>query len=218
MGYLIFNNSFITDSNILIFIIEIWLSYFLTFVGAGLLFYKILKRNRIFTFIYTNVLSIPAIGFIYFHYIIAPILTIIIFLGIYFLPSAWFLSLKEFHPVLMQYSQGIVYILSLLSLLFFAYKSNKIMNFFIYTFETKLFKESLNKYSNTVFTRIFTYCFMIIIYIFYNFLAFSNTTFTLIPTEMLNVIKEVFVTFVAIDSLIHIYLSKIQKTKNIIEE
>ncbi|MBU9673846.1 hypothetical protein KQ939_09880 [Planococcus sp. CP5-4] len=213
MGYLFFNHSIIADDILLIFIIEIWIGYFLTFIGAGFLLNEIFERNKVAAFIYTKILSIPAIGFIYFHYISAPILTILMFLGIYLIPSVLFLSFKEAHPIFMQYSQGIVYILSLLSVLFFAYKSNNIMKFIILTFETKLFKNSLIKYTNKDFTRILTYIFMIFIYISYNFLSFSNVNFTLFPTQMMNVIKEVFVTFVAIDSLMHIYLSEQQKTK-----
>ncbi len=119
---------------------------------------------------------------------------------------------RETHDIIEQYSQGIIYILSLLSVLFFAYKSNVLMGFIIETFKTKLFRNYLNRYTNTAFTRMFTYIMMIIIYILYNFLTFSKINPNFIPSEMLNVIKEVFVTFVAIDTLIQIIVTKQQTT------
>ncbi|RHW36680.1 hypothetical protein D1B33_09775 [Lysinibacillus yapensis] len=208
MGYLLVRNLSLSVDGIFNTILQGWLGYFLVITGVGILFSEILKKNKVLSFIYNKILVIPAIGFIYFQYTFAPILSIILFLGIYFLPSLLFLRLGEKYSILEQYSQGIIYILSLLSVLFFAYKSNLVMRFIIESFKTKLFRNYLKKYTNTAFTRMYTYMIMIAIYISYNFLTFSNINLNIIPSEMLNVIKEVFVTFVAIDSLIQIYLSK----------
>lgn len=208
MAYWLVKDLSFDGENIFNNILQCWLGYFIAYIGVGFLFSGILEKSKILSFIYKKVLALPFIGFIYFQYIIAPILTVIMFLGIYFLPSMWILRLGETHPILEQYSQGIIYILSLVSVLFFAYKSNVVMRFIIETFKTKLFRNYLDRYTNTAFTRMYTYMIMIAIYISYNFLAFSNIDLNFIPSEMLNVIKEVFVTFVAIDSLIQIILNK----------
>lgn len=209
MAYWLVRDLSFSGENLLNNILQVWFGYFIAYIGIGLLFYGIIK-SKVLSFIYKKVLVLPVIGFIYFQYIITPIITVIIFLGIYFLPSMWILKLGETHAIIEQYSQGIIYILSLLSVLFFAYKSNLVMRFIIDTFKTKLFRNYLNRYTNTAFTRMFTYIMMIIIYISYNFLTFSNINLNFIPSEMLNVIKEVFVTFVAIDTLVQIILAKQQ--------
>lgn len=208
MGSLLLKNLSMSDNNIFNTILQIWLGYFIVYIGVGILFSGIIEKSKVLSFIYKKILSIPAIGFIYFQYLVAPILTVIMFLGIYFLPSMWFLMLAATYPILQKYDEGIIYILSLLSVIFFAYKSNVLMNFIIGTFKTNLFRKYLDKYTVTAFTRMYTYFFMIIIYISYNFLTFSNIDLKIIPSEMLNVIKEVFVTFVAIDSLIQIMLTR----------
>lgn len=210
MSYLLLKDLSLSD-NFLNIILQGWLGYFIAIIGIGFLFSELLEKNKVLSFIYNKILAIPAIGFIYFQYAIAPILTVIMFLGIYLLPSLWFLRLAETNPILEQYSQGIIYILSLLSVLFFAYKSNVVMGLIIETFKTKLFRNYLNRYTNTAFTRMYTYIIMTIIYISYNFLTFSNINLNFIPSEMLNVIKEVFVTFVAIDSLKQIIINKQQQ-------
>ncbi|MCI3146188.1 hypothetical protein C5137_07590 [Bacillus cereus] len=210
MGYFLVKELSFPVDNIFNIILQGWLGYFIAYIGVGLLFFGILEKSKVLSFIYKKVLVVPAIGFIYFQYIITPIITVIMFLGIYFLPSMWILKLGETHAIIEQYSQGIIYILSLLSVLFFAYQSNLVMRFIIDTFKTKLFRNYLNRYTSTAFTRMFTYIMMIIIYISYNFLAFSKINLNFIPSEMLNVIKEVFVTFVAIDTLVQIILTKQQ--------
>ncbi|WP_438317266.1 hypothetical protein [Sporosarcina sp. FA9] len=185
-----------------------WAGYFIAYIGVGLLIYELFEKSKILSFIYKKVLALPFIGFIYFQYLIAPVLTIIMFLGIYILPSMLILKLGETYPIIEQYKQGFIYILSLLSVLFFAYKSNVLMRIFVEMFNTRLFRKYLERYTNTSFTRKYTYLIMIAIYISYNFLTFSNINLSFIPSEMLNVIKEVFVTFVAIDSLMQVYLNK----------
>ncbi|AIY78145.1 TPA: hypothetical protein ACLQU7_001317 [Bacillus tropicus] len=212
MGYLLVKDLSFSVDNILNIILQGWLGYFIAYIGVGFLVPGILEKSKVLSFVYNKILVLPAIGFIYFQYIITPIITVIMFLGIYFLPSMWILKLGETHDIIEQYSQGIIYILSLLSVLFFAYKSNVLMGFIIETFKTKLFRNYLNRYTNTAFTRMFTYIMMIIIYILYNFLTFSKINPNFIPSEMLNVIKEVFVTFVAIDTLIQIIVTKQQTT------
>ncbi|MDJ1473917.1 hypothetical protein QBX67_00275 [Bacillus sp. LS15-K4] len=210
MAYWLVKDLSFSGENLLNNILQVWLGYFIAYVGVGLLFSGILEKSKVFSFIYEKILVLPFSGLIYFRYITAPILTAIMFLGIYFSPSMWILKLGETHAIIEQYSQGIIYIVSLLSVLFFAYKSNLVMRFIIDTFKTKLFRNYLNRYTNTASTRMFTYIMMIIIYISYNFLIFSKINLSFIPSEMLNVIKEVFVTFVAIDTLVQIILTKQQ--------
>lgn len=213
MAYWLLKDLSFSGRNLFNNILQAWLGYFIAYIGVSFLLSKILKKSKILSFIYKKILVLPFIGFIYFQYIVAPLLTVIMFLDIYFLPSMWILRLGETHPIIEQYKQGIIYILSLASVLFFAYKSNVLMGFIIETFKTKLFKNYLDRYTNTAFTRMYTYIIMIAIYISYNFLTFSNINLNFIPSEMLNVIKEVFVTFVAIDSLIQIILSKQHEKK-----
>ncbi|OAZ67430.1 hypothetical protein SRCM100169_01136 [Bacillus siamensis] len=188
-----------------------WFVYFFTYFGIYFLISSILEKNNIFSFIYRKILILPIIGFLYFQYVLAPILALLIFLLIYFLPSMWILRLGETHPILEQYSQGIIYILSLVCVLFFAYKSNVLMGFLISILKTKLFMNYLHNYTNVALTRIYTYVIMITVYIFYNFFTFSNINLNFLPLGMLNITKEVFVTFVAIDSLIQITLNKQEK-------
>lgn len=203
-----------SDPNIFNNILLGWLGYFIAFIGVGFLFSEIIEKNKVVSFIYKKVLVIPFLGFIYFQYVVAPLLTVIMFLGFYFLPSMWILRLGETYTIIEQFGQGIIYILSLISVLFFAYKSNVLMRLILESFDTKLFRKYLDRYTNTAFTRKYTYIMMICIYISYNFLTFSPITLNFIPSEMLNVIKEVFVTFVAIDSLIQILINnKLKKSE-----
>ncbi|BCC10832.1 TPA: hypothetical protein ACLBZV_000943 [Bacillus cereus] len=213
LAYWLVKGMTFTGNNIFSDILQGWTGYFLFYIGFGIIISKTLEKNKVVLFIYKNIFGVPFIAFIYFHYMLAPVLTVMMFLGIYFLPSMLILTLGETYVVIEQYEQGIIYIISLLSLLFFAYKSNKLMEFMIKTFNTKLYKNHLEKYSNIAFTRMYTYMIMIIIYISYNFLTFSHINLDFIPSEMLNVIKEVFVTFVAIDSLMQIILNKQKKQK-----
>ncbi len=170
-----------------------------------------IERNKTFSFIYTKILIIPFIGFIYFQYLVAPLLTIIAFLGFYLLPSMLVITLGETYTIIQRYEQGIIYLLSLGSVLLFAYKSNIVMNRIIESFKTKLLKASFERYANPLFTRVGTYLFMVFIYVTYNFLTFSNISLDFIPNEILNVVKEVFVTFVAIDTLIQMNSSNRNK-------
>lgn len=208
ISYFLFQSISFSNDNLFLVIMTCWLSYFIAFFGLGFLFQIILEKYKIPSFIYNRILSLPVFGFIYFQYLVAPILTIIMFLGIYFVPPYWVLMLAEKSLFIAQYSQGIIYILILLTVLFFAYKSYLVMRFILESFGTKLLRKHLEKYTNINFTRLYTYLLMIFIYIIYNFLTFSNITLNFIPFEMLNVIKEVFVTFVAIDTLIQIFISK----------
>lgn len=194
--------------SIFINILYFSLIYFFAYIGIGLLLTEVLQKYKILSVIYDNILSIPFVGFMYFQYMLAPLLTLFMFLAIYFLPSMYILNIGETNLIVEEYKQGIIYITSLLSVIVFAYRSNIIMRYIIETFKPKLFKKYLERYTTVNFTRIYTYIFMIAIYISYNFLTFSNINLTFIPTEMLNVIKEVFVTFVSIDTLIQITVSQ----------
>lgn len=212
IGYLLIKELSLSNGFIVNTILQGLLGYSLVIAGLGFLFYELVEKNKLLSFIYNKILAIPAFVLAYYIYIIAPILSIVLFLGIYLLPSLLFLKLVEIYPGLSQYSEAIIYILSLLSVLIFAYKSEIVMRISIDNFRPKLFRDYLDRYSKSSFTRIFTYIMMIIIYIIYNYLTFSDINLNIIPSEMLNVIKEVFVTFVAIDTLIQIIAEKKSKS------
>lgn len=204
MGWVWIRDFTFSAQHPLISVFQIWFSYFVFYSTGAILLSEAIERNKTFSFIYTKILIIPFIGFIYFQYLVAPLLTIIIFLGFYLLPSMLVITLSETYTIIQRYEQGIIYLLSLGSVLLFAYKSNIVMNMIIESFKTKLLKASFERYASPLFTRIGTYLFMVFIYVTYNFLTFSNISLDFIPNEILNVVKEVFVTFVAVDTLIQI--------------
>jgi len=214
IGFWLIKDLSILQNNFLTTVIQGWTGYILFYFGIVLLFSKLLQKNKIIEFIFGEILILPIIGFKYFQYVIAPILTVIMFLSIYYLPSLLYLELEDKLLISDHYSQGVVYVLSLLSVLFFAYKSNNIMRFIMEVFQTKFLKQQLNKYTKASLTRLYTYIIMIVIYILYNFLTFSGVRITFLPSETLYVIKEVFVTFVAVDSLIQIGINKKQDIEN----
>lgn len=195
-------NSLYTD------IVYIFLCYTIFYFGILILLNDIIKGNKYIKHVFFNILSLP-ISFVFgIRYIIAPVLSCLIFLAVYILPSILFLYFNELNPILNQYRLGIVYLLSLLSIVLFAYKSTYVMRFVIDMYKTKFLKRQLFNLSNQSFTRIFTYLSMIMIYILYNFLNFSDLDLDLVPFEMVSVVKEVFVTFIAIDSFIQIIIKK----------
>lgn len=208
LGYNLTVYSYNDKHSLFINISYFLLIYFFVYIGIGLLFSEVLQKYKILSIIYNKILSLPFIVFIYFQYLLAPLLTLTMFLAIYFLPSMCILKLGETNLIVEEYKQGIIYIISLISVLVFAYQSNFTMRYIIETLKPKLFKKYLEQYSDAAFTRIYTYISMIVIYTTYNFLTFSNINLNFIPTEMLNVIKEVFVTFVSIDTLIQIAVSQ----------
>src|SRR5699024_10837378 len=176
------------------------------YFGILILLNDIIKRNKYIKYVFFNILSLP-ISFVFgIRYIIAPALSFLIFLAIYIAPSILFLQFNELNPILNQYRLGIVYLLSLLSTVLFAYKSTYVMRFVIDMYKTKFLKRQLFNLSNQSFTRVLAYLSMITIYIFYNFLSFSDLELDLVPFDMVSVVKEVFVTFIAIDSFIQIII------------
>jgi len=192
-------------------IVYILLSYTMFYFGILILLNDIIKRNKYIKYVFFNILSLP-ISFVFgIRYIIAPALSFLIFLAIYIAPSILFLQFNELNPILNQYRLGIVYLLSLLSTVLFAYKSTYVMRFVIDMYKTKFLKRQLFNLSNQSFTRVLAYLSMITIYIFYNFLSFSDLELDLVPFDMVSVVKEVFVTFIAIDSFIQIIIKKEQK-------
>lgn len=127
------------------------------------------------------------------------------FLYVYFIPSLMILNLSESFPPITPYVEGIIYVVSLISVLLYAYKGNRAMTFFIDTFKTVFARDILIRYSSQFYTRVISYFLMILIYVVYNFDYFSGGGIVgFLPTELLTVIKEVFVTFVAVDALIQI--------------
>lgn len=203
----IFNSPF---NGLYIDILYILLSYTMFYFGILILLNDIIKRNKYIKYVFINILSLPILFVCGIRYIIAPALSFLIFLAIYIAPSILFLNFNELNPMLNQYRLGIVYLLSLLSIVLFAYKSTYVMRFVIDMYKTKFLKKQLFNLSNQSFTRILAYLSMITIYIFYNFLSFSDLELDFVPFEMVSVVKEVFVTFIAIDSFIQIIIKKEQ--------
>lgn len=101
-----------------------------------------------------------------------------------------------------QFKWGTVYVVSLLVLLIYSYKSQWIMSFLNYIFNNGIRdKQLLVKTLDKVNPRIFSYSMMIIIYVIYNFDTFSNSSLEI----DINLMKEVFVTFIAVDTLIQLF-------------
>lgn len=199
-GYLIIR-LLVDFDEIIIAIIFLLISYMILYIGTHLILYEFLRKNDIVEFIFYRILVFPIRVLLIYHSFSSFILSLFLFVFIYLMPSLLFLKLNEFYPVIEQYSLGIVYILSLISIFFFAYKSSFVMNRLIAFTKANFLVEFLNYISDESFTRKLTYLFMVIIYILYNILTLSGLTLSLLPNEILVVIKEVFLTFIAVDSL-----------------
>lgn len=163
-----------------------------------------------------NILGTPILILIFAQYYLAPIITIIMFIGFYIVPTATILNLSNSYLFLKPYLGGIIYLVNVFTVLIFAYFGNRIMGFLINNFKTKFVfvKNILDKYSTALYTRIYSYVLMIILYVIYNFISFSKENLlSFLSIESVSVIKEVFLTFVAVDSLIQILLNKKSKSK-----
>ncbi|WP_223554648.1 hypothetical protein [Lysinibacillus sphaericus] len=186
----------------------LWFTYVFIYFGIILLIPQWIEKYKILSFLFSKILILPIVILIYYQYLFAPFMAIIMYISIFIIPPLLVNLLSENIPIFNIYQEGLIYLLSLITVLLFAYNSNTLMRFINSTLKTKFLKKLLEQYTDTNYTRIFTYTIMIGIYITYNFLSFANIKFTLVPNEMLNVIKEVFVTFVAIDTLLQILISK----------
>ncbi|WP_131101683.1 hypothetical protein [Bacillus sp. SYJ] len=190
-------------------------SYFCLYLSLTILFSK--NKNR-FIDLLLKILGFPILLVILVQYYLAPIVTIVMFIVFYISPTAVFLNLSNVFSFLNPYLGGIIYLVNVLAVLAFAYFGNSIMKFVMSTFKTKLAKGELDKYSTVMYTRIYSYVLMIVIYVIYNFMSFSNSNLLgILPIEPVSVIKEVFVTFVAVDTLIQIFLNKKENTQSTIE-
>ncbi|MBJ8085071.1 hypothetical protein JDS82_28570 [Bacillus cereus group sp. N14] len=151
------------------------------------------------------------------HYL-TPIFTIMMFTVFYFFPTALVLNLSNIFTFLNPYLDGIIYLVNVFTVLIFAYLGNKVMQFIMSTLRTEIAKDVFDKYFTVLYTRIYSYVLMILIYVIYNFMAFSQSDLLkALPIEPVSVIKEVFVTFVAIDTLIQILLNQQENKKAKIE-
>ncbi|MFZ7942769.1 hypothetical protein [Neobacillus sp. 19] len=206
----IFQGSESISEKILFFLV----AYFMFYMGIYVIFNKLIEKYKILSIIFKKVLSIPIIVIFIIQYFAAPILSAMMFLAFYFIPSLIILNVSNTYPFISQSVEGIIYIVSLISVLIFAYKGNKVMAFFVETFNTVFAREILHKFSSPYYTRPMSYFLMICIYVIYNFDYFSGGEIVrFIPTELLTVIKEVFVTFVAVDTLIQIIVNNKEKQK-----
>ncbi|WP_283746222.1 hypothetical protein [Bacillus cereus] len=187
-------------------------SYFCLYLSLTILFSK--NKNR-FIDLLLKILGFPILLIMLVQYYLAPIVTIIMFIVFYISPTAVVLNLSNVFSVLKPYLGGIIYLVNVFAVLAFAYFGNGIMKFVMSTFKTKLVKNVLDKYSTVLYTRIYSYVLMILIYVIYNFISFSNSNLLrILPIEPVSVIKEVFVTFVAVDTLIQILLNKKENSQS----
>lgn len=190
-------------------IVVFFVCYLFFYLGIYAIFNTFIDKYKVLSVVYQKILSIPIIVVIQFQYFTAPILATMMFLALYFSPSLVILSISKFFPLITPYVEGIIYLVSLASVLLFAYKGNKVMAFIVETFKTVFVREVLQKFSSPFYTRVISYILMILIYIVYNFDYFSSGSIVgFVPNELLTVIKEVFVTFVAVDTLIQIIANK----------
>lgn len=187
-----------------------WIAvYFFLYLLLAILLTTVKKK---FVTYIMNVLGFPILLIMLAQHYLAPIFTIIMFVGFYIVPTALILNLSNFYGFLTPYLGGIIYLVNVITVLVFAYFGNKIMELIINTFKTTFIKNVLDKYSTVFYTRTYTYVLMVIIYIIFNFISFSKEDlFSFLPIEPVSVIKEVFVTFVAVDTLIQILLNKKQQ-------
>lgn len=191
------------------------MSYFCLYLSLTILFSK--NKNR-FIDLLLKVLGFPILLVMLVQYYLAPIVTIMMFIVFYVSPTAVVLNLSNVFSFFKPYLGGIIYLVNVFAVLAFAYFGNSIMKFVMSTFKTKLVKDVLDKYSTVLYTRIYSYVLMILIYVIYNFITFSQSDLLkVLPIEPVSVIKEVFVTFVAIDTLIQILLTKKENKQSKIE-
>lgn len=189
-------------SNLFFLIVKILLMYFAFYHAAMFLIYDLIQKNKIADYIFSTILAFPVkFVYMYQHYS-APFTAFIMFGLLYFVPSFLVINLKIQSDFIYNNSLSIMYILNLISIIIFAYKSNKVMNISIMSFDVRFLKKHLIKFTDQKTTRYYTYLFMTTIYVIFNILNFSSLNFT--SLDVLNSIKEVFVTFVAIDTLLQI--------------
>lgn len=152
--------------------------------------------------IFNNILATPIILLSKMNYYVAPLLGVMTFLLLFFVPIVITDML-----IVAPYGLGIVYILCSLIVVAFAYKGNWIMEKLVFNLtKVEYGKNILGKYTQQRFTRLMSYVLMVTIYMFYNFLSFSGISLEGIFQEtILEVILEVFITFIAIDSAIQLY-------------
>lgn len=137
-----------------------------------------------------NVLGFPILIIRLAQHYLAPIITIIMFVGFYIVPTALILNLSNFYGFLTPYLGGIIYLVNVITVLVFAYFGNKIMELIINTFKTTFIRNVLDKYSTVFYTRTYTYVLMVLIYIIFNFISFSKENlFLFLPVEPVSVIK-----------------------------
>lgn len=185
-------------------IVKVLVSYMMMYFGISILLDSIIRKNKYIKYVFYKILSLPVTFLLGIRYLIAPILSFLMFLVLYITPSIIFLYFNAVNPIFDQYKFGVVYILSLFSIVLFAYQSTYVMRFVIDMHKTIFLRKQLFNLSNQSITRILAYLSMLIIYIFYNFLSFSNIELDYISFEMVSVVKEVFVTFIALDSIVQI--------------
>lgn len=206
-SFLIAKNAY-QDEVMFTSLVGYWVSYLIGYFGIAFIIPNIIEKNKFISFLFSKILIIPIVFFNKFNYFFTPILTILTFLFIYIIPAQIALILINIYPVLNPFSEGILYLISIISVVLFAYKGNNLMKFITEMHKPRLYRELLERYSITIFTRITTYTIMILIYVIYNIMDFSNLQIAFLSKDLLNVIKEVFVTFVAVDSLIQIIKSR----------
>lgn len=192
------------------------LAYLLMYSGLGLILKKHIDNNNIMDFLFSKVLSLPLYLWVILSsitYIIAPAISIFFFLVFFMVPPLLLLKFDDvFHIIV--YKESCIYLISLISLLFFLYKGHILIKYILNFFNVVLLKEIIEKIFQPKYIRFYTYGMMLAIYIGSNTLSFSNISLSFIPTESLNIINETFLTVVAIDSFFQLFSKRELHSKN----
>lgn len=135
IGYYLFK-AFPT-SNLFYLIVKFLFIYFILYHAVILLMYDLIQKNKIADCILSTILYFP-INFVYLHqHYSAPFTAFIMFGLLYFVPSYIVVNLKTQSIFINNNSLSILYVLNLISVIIFAYKSNKVMNLTIMSFDVK---------------------------------------------------------------------------------
>ncbi|PKS15395.1 hypothetical protein CX118_19335 [Bacillus sp. BI3] len=179
--------------------------YFCLFISLAILFSKV--ENKFINGM-IKIFGLPLFLIMMARYYLSPIFTIMVFAIFYIFPTAMILNLSNVLIFLNPYLDGIIYLVNVFTVLIFAYLGNYVMRIVMSALGTEIARDVFNKYFTVLYTRIYSYILMILIYVIFNFISFSQSNIlSFLPIEPVSVIKEVFVTFVAIDTLIQIILT-----------
>lgn len=183
----------------------------LTFLTSFFVYCSLITFNNLFNFkILSKILIVMYLpfGIVFFlRELFAFFLPVLLFLLIYFLPTSILRTISESNGINSFNFDGILYLINVVTVLFYAYYGDNLMRLLFIIFKVNFFKKIiLNEILTKNNIRMYTYFTMILIYLTYNFYVFNGIeSIWIYSIDSFNIIKEVFVTFVAIDTLIQIF-------------